>query len=70
MTSFRYTETARSGDGESMGTLIEMLATKRKPAEPSAADGPTSLRVFREEHEGQGGDGCGCGGDEGSCCGG
>lgn len=53
-----------------MGTLIEMLATKRKPAEPSAADGPTSLRVFREEHEGQGGDGCGCGGDEGSCCGG
>lgn len=68
MTSFRYTETARNGNGESMSTLIEMLATKRKPAEPPAVDGLTLLPVLRKEHEGQCGDGCGCGGEEGSCC--
>lgn len=54
---------------ETMASVIEMLANKKRPAvEPLT----TILPVLHKEHEGACGDDCACGkgGDEGGCCGG
>ncbi len=52
-----------------METLMERLA-KKKEASPKPAE-IVVLPMLSKEHEGQCGDGCGCGGDDGSgCCGG
>ena len=48
-----------------METLIERLARKAGPPVREL----TVLPVVRKEHEGSCGDGCGCAGDEGGCCG-
>lgn len=54
---------------ESMTSVIEMLAAKKKPATEPAL---TVLPVLHKEHEGACGDECDCGagGGEGGCCGG
>lgn len=53
-----------------MGSLIEMLASKKKvPAQ--APENTVILPVLRKEHEGSCGENCGCSGEEeGGCCGG
>ena len=55
-----------------MGTLIELLANKKKPANhasPATETAPVALPMLSKEHEGACGDGCGCGdGAEGGCC--
>lgn len=54
-----------------MGTLIELLATKKKAAPLPATAPAMLLPVLEKEHEGECGDGCACGESEGSgCCGG
>lgn len=50
-----------------MASVIEMLASKKKPAPPQEA---VILPMLQREHEGACGDGCGCGESEGGCCGG
>ncbi len=51
-----------------MSSVIETLANKKKPQE---APTPVLLPVVQKGHEGECGEGCGCGaGDEGGCCGG
>ncbi len=51
-----------------MSSVIETLASKKKP---QAAPSPTILPVVPKEHEGECGEGCGCGeSSEGGCCGG
>jgi len=54
-----------------MGSLIEMLATKKK-APLAAPESTVILPVLQKEHEGSCGESCGCadGGEEGGCCGG
>lgn len=53
-----------------MGSLIEMLANKKKAAAP-ILESAVVLPIVRKDHEGACGDGCGCaGGEEGGCCGG
>lgn len=53
-----------------MGSLIEMLASKKKSAAP-ALESTVILPVLRKEHEGSCGESCGCSGEEqGGCCGG
>ncbi|HKZ89607.1 MAG TPA: hypothetical protein VJ300_05030 [Thermoplasmata archaeon] len=50
-----------------MGTLIEMLASKNKPA--SVEPGVVPLPMAPKEHEGACGDACGCAdGEQGGCC--
>ncbi len=52
-----------------MSSVIETLASKKKPlAVPAPAT--TILPVLQKEHEGECGEGCGCGESEGGCCGG
>jgi len=55
-----------------MGTLIELLANKKEPADDAslaAEPVPLALPMLSKEHEGACGDGCGCGdGAEGGCC--
>jgi len=54
-----------------MGSLIEMLASKKKA--PSApAESLVILPVVHKEHEGSCGPNCSCGAgeEEGGCCGG
>ena len=69
MTTLRNTRPPLRG-GETMSTLIEMLANKKKAAAP----GPEStviLPVVQRDHEGACGESCSCGkSDEGACCGG
>jgi hypothetical protein len=52
-----------------MGSLIEMLANKKKgPAPPTET--AVALPVLHKEHEGSCGPNCACAsGDEGGCCG-
>ncbi len=50
-----------------MGSVIEMLASKKKAPPPQET---VILPMLRKEHEGACGDGCGCGENEGGCCGG
>ncbi len=51
-----------------MSSVIETLASKKKAV---AAPLTVLLPMVQKEHEGECGDGCGCGaGDEGGCCGG
>ena len=51
-----------------MSSVIEMLATKKRP-QPAPAT--MILPVVQKEHEGECGENCGCGSDsEGGCCGG
>ncbi len=50
-----------------MGSVIETLASKKKPVAPPEA---VVLPMLHKEHEGDCGDGCACGGSEGGCCGG
>jgi len=58
-----------------METMMERLARKKAAAQPVAAP-PAELTILplikkEHEHEGQCGDGCGCGGAESDgCCGG
>lgn len=53
-----------------MSTLIELLATKKKPAPAEAPETTMILPVLEKPHEGACGDGCGCGESEGGgCCG-
>ncbi|MGQ0797612.1 MAG: hypothetical protein ACT4OI_07110 [Methanobacteriota archaeon] len=56
-----------------MGTLIELLANRTKPAPPTtpaAEPAPVVLPMLSKAHEGGCGDGCGCadGADGGGCC--
>ena len=53
-----------------MGSLIELLATKKKgPA--AAPENTVLLRVLHKEHEGSCGPNCDCGAhEESGCCGG
>ena len=56
-----------------MGSLIEMLASKKKPLVQAPAVEPSTviLPVLRKEHEGSCGENCGCSGEgESGCCGG
>ena len=57
-----------------MGSLIEMLASKKKAvvAPPEATDTTVLLPVLQTKtHEGSCGDACGCAGEsDGGCCGG
>ncbi len=54
-----------------MSTLMGMLAAKKKPAAtPAPEETLTVLPMLSKEHEGACGEGCGCGGEEGGCCGG
>ena len=52
-----------------MSSVIEMLANKKKPA---VAPVPAAevLPMLHKEHEGECGESCGCGENEGGCCGG
>ena len=50
-----------------MSSVIEMLASKKKPGAPPEA---VILPMLGKEHSGDCGDGCGCGSSEGGCCGG
>ncbi|HLE55031.1 MAG TPA: hypothetical protein VI999_07325 [Thermoplasmata archaeon] len=50
-----------------MSSVIEMLASKKKAAPPPET---VVLPMLQKEHSGDCGDGCGCGGSEGGCCGG
>ncbi len=51
-----------------MSSVIETLASKKKPQAPPAT---VVLPVRQKEHEGSCGDGCGCGeASDGGCCGG
>lgn len=53
-----------------MGSLIELLANKKKGAAP-APENTVLLPVFHKEHEGSCGPNCDCGAnEEGGCCGG
>jgi hypothetical protein len=53
-----------------MGSLIEMLANKKKSAAPTP-ESAVVLPILRREHEGSCGDGCACGeSEEKGCCGG
>ena len=53
-----------------MGSLIEMLVSKKKAAAP-LPESAVILPVVQKEHGGSCGEGCGCaGGEEGGCCGG
>jgi len=53
-----------------MGSLIEMLASKKKSAAP-APESTVILPMLHKEHEGSCGENCGCSGEEqGGCCGG
>jgi hypothetical protein len=53
-----------------MGSLIEMLASKKKPPAPPA-EALMVLPVVHKEHEGTCGPSCDCGRqEEGGCCGG
>ncbi|HEY5538908.1 MAG TPA: hypothetical protein VIL58_05140 [Thermoplasmata archaeon] len=52
-----------------MGSLIEMLASKKKAAAPPM-ENVVILPVMRKEHEGSCGPNCACSGEEESgCCG-
>lgn len=52
-----------------MGSLIEMLANKKKA--PPPPEGTVLLPVMHKEHEGSCGPNCDCGNEsEGGCCGG
>lgn len=53
-----------------MGTLIEMLASKKKAVAAPPMETTMVLPMLTKEHEGECGDNCGCGGEEGGCCGG
>ena len=52
-----------------METMMERLARKKGVSPPSEI---TILPVLKKEHEhdGKSSDGCGCGEEEGGCCGG
>jgi len=53
-----------------MGSLIELLAAKKKVAAPTNEE-LTILPVMHKEHEGSCGPNCNCAKeDEGGCCGG
>ena len=53
-----------------MGSLIELLANKKKAAAPVTGDA-VLLPVLHKEHEGSCGPNCNCSENEGSgCCGG
>ena len=53
-----------------MGTLIELLANKKKAAEP-VSESAVHLPVLHKEHEGSCGPNCNCSKtEEGGCCGG
>jgi hypothetical protein len=53
-----------------MGSLIELLASKKKVAAP-VPENTVILPVMHKEHEGTCGPNCACASeDEGSCCGG
>jgi len=54
---------------DTMGSLIEMLASKKKAAAPPM-ENVVILPVMRKEHEGSCGPNCACSGEEESgCCG-
>ncbi len=50
-----------------MAYVIETLASKKKTQVTPAT---VVLPMLQKEHEGECGDGCGCGESEGGCCGG
>jgi len=53
-----------------MGSLIELLANKKKAAEP-ISQSAVLLPVLHQEHEGSCGPNCSCSkSEEGGCCGG
>ena len=53
-----------------MGSLIELLASKKKGASPAMQDA-VLLPVLQKEHEGSCGANCSCSkNEEGGCCGG
>ncbi len=53
-----------------MGSLIELLANKKKAAEP-VSESAMLLPVLQKEHEGSCGPNCACSkNEEGGCCGG
>jgi hypothetical protein len=55
--------------GTPMETMMERLARKKAAPQPAEI---TVLPLLKKEHEHEGacGDGCGCGQEEGGCCGG
>ena len=54
-----------------MGTLIETLASKKKPVAVQAPTPAMILPILEKAHEGACGDGCACGESDGAgCCGG
>ncbi len=50
-----------------MSSVVETLAAKKKS---QVAPATVLLPVLQKEHEGDCGEGCGCGESEGGCCGG